>query len=109
MTAIIIFWAKKPSELIGHLDGGIYHGITYEQAAAELGELNILYFIPLQISGFTYQEKKAECEHLAKIWQESNGEFIGWSYGELATIQEFFERNGKRYGLLKEFRENAIC
>lgn len=31
------------------------------------------------------------------------------SYGELAIWQEHFERLGRRYGLLREFRENAIC
>jgi hypothetical protein len=31
------------------------------------------------------------------------------SYGELADIYNFFEVNGKRYGLIQEFRENAIC
>lgn len=31
------------------------------------------------------------------------------SYYELAIWQEHFERLGRRYGLLREFRENAIC
>ena len=31
------------------------------------------------------------------------------SYGELAIWQERFERLGRRYGPLREFRENAIC
>lgn len=31
------------------------------------------------------------------------------SYYELAICQERFERLGRRYGLLREFRENAIC
>lgn len=29
--------------------------------------------------------------------------------GELYHIQNFFETMGKRYGLLREFRENCIC
>ena len=32
-----------------------------------------------------------------------------YSYGELAEFGEYFEKLGRRYGLLKEFRENGIC
>lgn len=32
-----------------------------------------------------------------------------YSYGELADWQEFFETYGRKYGLLREFRENCIC
>jgi hypothetical protein len=31
------------------------------------------------------------------------------SWGELADWQEHFEKLGRRYGLLQEFRENSIC
>lgn len=31
-----------------------------------------------------------------------------YSYGELAYFQDYFERLGRRYGLIKEFKENAI-
>ena len=30
------------------------------------------------------------------------------SYAELAAIGEYFHKLGKRFGLLKEFKENAI-
>jgi hypothetical protein len=29
--------------------------------------------------------------------------------GELADASDFFEINGKKYGLLRKFRENCIC
>ena len=32
-----------------------------------------------------------------------------YSYGELAAFGSYFEEMGKRYGLLREFRENGIC
>ena len=32
-----------------------------------------------------------------------------YSYGELAYYGEYFTRLAKRYGLIKEFRENGIC
>ena len=31
-----------------------------------------------------------------------------YSYGELAAFAEYFTRLAKRYGLVKEFRENGI-
>lgn len=30
------------------------------------------------------------------------------SYSELACMQDYFYKLGKRYGLIKEFRENGI-
>ena len=51
---------------------------------------------------------KTSLEDLAKEWQ---GQFASynWSYGELMEIGEYFNKNGKRYGLLREFKENGIC
>ena len=33
----------------------------------------------------------------------------GLSYGELATLQNVAERIARRYGLLREARENGLC
>lgn len=55
----------------------------------------------------TYQEKKERARQEAIDWQlESTNEQL--SYGELATIGDYFYKLGKRYGLLREFRENGI-
>ena len=91
------------------IEGGIYTGISYKTAAAEVGEENILLYIPFKVSGKTYQERKADLQDKAIEWSNTQGEYGAWSYGELADIQEFFENNARRYGLLQEFRENAIC
>lgn len=61
-----------------------------------------------KIKGKTYEERKGCLRDLA-IDYSHNFASLGWSYGELAEICDWFYRNGKRYGLLKEFRENAIC
>ena len=55
----------------------------------------------------TYSEKKAKLSEEASRWQYdySNHDY---SYGELAKKQAYFEKEGKKYGLLKEFRENGI-
>ena len=70
--------------------------------------MEIIGMLDFKIKGKNYTEKKASLEDLAKEWQ---GQFASynWSYGELAEIGNFFERNGKRYGLLREFKENGIC
>ncbi len=64
--------------------------------------------LDFKISGKNYEEKKASLKDLAINWQ-NNYSSLSWSYSELAEINNYFYENGKRYGLLKEFRENAIC
>lgn len=55
-----------------------------------------------------YQERKAELREEAIEWQQT---LSAWhpSDSELAYCQEYFEELGRRYGLLREFRENGIC
>lgn len=60
------------------------------------------------IRGKTYIERKGYAVELAKDWQY-NFAGLEWSYGELYEIENYFEKIGKRFGLLKEFKENAIC
>lgn len=67
--------------------------------------IEVLYF---KISGKTYQEKQNSLRDLAIEWQ-LNFASLSWSYLESAEIQNYFLENGKRYGLLKEFKENCIC
>jgi hypothetical protein len=55
-----------------------------------------------------YQKRKAEVREEAIEWQVDFSEH-NYSYGELAYYGDYFERLGKRYGLLREFKENAIC
>lgn len=53
-----------------------------------------------------YQKRKAEVREEAIEYSYSDEEL---SYEELADKQDYFRRLGKRYGLLREFKENAIC
>lgn len=56
----------------------------------------------------TYADYKAEVRERAIQWQYEFAErTISW--GELAEETAEFERLGRRYGLLTEFRENGIC
>lgn len=54
-----------------------------------------------------YQRAKECARDEAIDWQIHESE-NPTSYDELAEMQERFERLGKRYGLIMEFRENGI-
>lgn len=66
--------------------------------------------IEFKTHGKTYAERKENARDLAITFQGLDSEFsgAGLSQGEYATISDYFETVGKRYGLLEEFRENAI-
>ena len=55
----------------------------------------------------TYQERKEEAREQAIIWQLEASEKC-LSYTELAEAGEHFAKLAKRYGLIKEFKENGI-
>lgn len=54
-----------------------------------------------------YQTWKEKARDIAINWQSENSDYP-YSYGGLMILQEYFYKLGKRYGLLKEFRENGI-
>lgn len=56
----------------------------------------------------TYEMKKEMARQEAIDWQNT---LFGDSrnYEEIQEAAEHFEKLGRRYGLLKEFRENGIC
>ena len=56
----------------------------------------------------SYEGKKEVLRSFAIDWQ-NNFSNCNYSYGELANWQSFFEEYGRKYGLIKEFKENAIC
>ena len=56
----------------------------------------------------SYNRLKEAARQAAIEWQLTFGDYpMSWS--ELAEACERFYTLGKRYGLLKEFRENGIC
>ena len=54
-----------------------------------------------------YEKKKEIARQEAIDWQDDFRNH-NYSYGELAEFGYYFEKLGRRYGLLKEFRENGI-
>ena len=55
----------------------------------------------------TYKKNKARARQTAQAWQSATAEAVA-TWAELAEATAYFERIGKRYGLIKEFRENGI-
>lgn len=63
--------------------------------------------IEFRTHGRNYAERKASAAEIAQRFQAEQQPGLSW--GELAEVQTWFESIGKQYGLLTEFRENAIC
>jgi hypothetical protein len=55
----------------------------------------------------TYQRNKEVAREQAIEYQATFNDH-SYSWGELAAMTSYFEKLGKRYGLLKEFKENGI-
>ena len=84
-----------------YFDWNSFHADTFSP------DCEIIQFIEFVVHGKNYEERK---NSLRDIAIEYSYDAIGdLSYGELYHIQNFFETMGKRYGLLREFRENCIC
>ena len=54
-----------------------------------------------------YKENKAKARQMAIDWQVEQAK-KGFSYGEYVEAAQKFAKLGKRFGLLREYRENAI-
>lgn len=54
-----------------------------------------------------YQKGKENVRDKAVEWQNGFCD-QNYSYGELAYYGEYFSRLAKRYGLVREFKENGI-
>lgn len=60
-----------------------------------------------EAKGLKIPKTKADARQQAIDWQNSFSE-QNLSWGELIEYQNHFEKYGKKYGLLREFRENGI-
>ena len=95
----------------GETESNIYE--SYESFIEEVSMpgIEITMTMPFEIRGKTYDERKESARNLAIDFQyENDGETdYQLSYYELSLVYDFFNKIGKRYGLLEEFRANAIC
>ena len=54
-----------------------------------------------------YQKKKGQAIQAAQEWQQETSN-TAQTYGEIYEAQKHFEKIARRYGLIKEFKENGI-
>lgn len=75
-----------------------------------INNYNVLDYIKLAVNGYTYLDRREAAKNLAIAAQafDSDTDFH-FDFVELLKISNCFEKIGKQYGLLKEFRDNAIC
>ena len=66
------------------------------------------WYKPTQTQGPTdYQRRKAAARDRAILWQEKASK-KALSYSDLNRAGAYFYKVGKKYGLLREFKDNAI-
>ena len=95
----------------GHTESNLYWYWEALHADTFRPNSEVLFVLPFEIHGKSYRERKESLYNLAVDFQHNNdgGTDVTLSCGEIGYIRSFFEINGKKYGLLREFRENAIC
>jgi len=65
--------------------------------------------VEFQTRGKTYAERKQSVIDTAIKFYNLDAEMSGGlSWGELATVDAWFSKMARRYGLINEFRENGI-
>lgn len=94
---------KKP-------DGKVFSGLydSFEEFAQDTSSplTEVFSLIDFHVHGKTYAEKQASlCDTAKRFQYECDGDLY---MSELEWICEWFYTKGKRYGLVREFRENAI-
>ena len=77
-----------------------YYNVTFFPATKEVA------FITFNVSGKNYQERKENVRQ--KAIEFSNFNFPGLFFSDMIWIENWFKKQAERYGLLEEFRENAI-
>lgn len=65
-------------------------------------------FLTIKKTVSSYEKAKTALRDFAVEFSNKQGDF-SMSWGDRCEWSAFFETYGKKYGLLREFRENAIC
>lgn len=103
-----MFYAKLRQD--GQTVGNLYHDFQDYVNDTFSPEVETLEIVSFTVHGKNYRERRADVEDKAIICQNDyfdpdvEIDNLDWT-----GISDWFEKMGKRYGLLKEFRENAIC
>lgn len=78
-----------------------YHADTFSP------EVEPLELIDFAVKGKNYRERQSSVGTTARDFQAAD--IGGLFMSDYARIGDWFTTQGKRYGLIKEFRENAVC
>lgn len=93
----------------GTMAGGIYNCPESWFSKTFSPELEVVEVISMKLSGSKYWQKQAALEEFIHSWFRTYSEYdIGWSYGEIAIVDEFISKNARRYGLVQELRNNGF-
>ena len=104
-----MFYARLKNEETGKKTSVLYYDTRsyIEDTFSPLWTtLDIITFV---VSGKTYRERQNDLREKAIRFQMAIGDSEGLYASEYAEIVRWFGRNARRYGLLQEFVENAIC
>jgi len=72
--------------------------------------IDTIFITDFKISGKNYNQRKANARNLAIDLQNTYIYYdIYTSYYDTMQLSNIFEKIGKRYGLLTEYKENGIC
>lgn len=96
---------RKPN---GETCGGFFEDYEDWFKANFSPDTEILSTIDFSVHGKTYTDRKEDVREKAIDFQDLFSMGVSISWGELAEFGDFFETQGRRYGLLVEFRENGI-
>lgn len=90
--------AKTPEEAFR-----LFCKYDFIQAAAGMYKLT-----GKKIPARTYREKQETARELAIEFQNSFSDGCIYFWSDLSEYQDFFETIGRKYGLIREYRENGI-
>ena len=101
-----MFYAKLKQD--GQIIGNLYHDFQDYVNDTFSPEVETMAIIPFTVHGNNYAERRENVRGTAMEFQTAN-DCDGLYMSDMAQIYGWFEKMGKRYGLLKEFRENCVC
>ena len=101
-----MFYAKLKQD--GQIVGNLYHDFQDYISDTFSPEVETMVIIPFTVHGSNYAERRENVRGTAMEFQTAN-DCDGLYMSDMAQIYGWFAKMGKRYGLLKEFRENCVC
>ena len=97
---------SKPT---GEICSGFYHDWRQWYRDTFGPDIEVLALIDLSVRGSNYAERKDDLYNTAQKYLALYADSVPLSWDEVAEFQSYFETQGARYGLLTEFKTNAIC